>query len=133
MPVKFRQQLGKTPVMTRGLDGCLFMFADSEWTVFLGDMQSAPFTKKTNREFVRLMANDAAELELDAQGRVLIPEFLKTQAGIDKNVVFAGSINKVEIWDQEKYHAYLDGVSERAEEIAERFELSPVQKEQEDA
>ncbi|HZZ99027.1 MAG TPA: division/cell wall cluster transcriptional repressor MraZ [Candidatus Saccharimonadia bacterium] len=123
VPVSFRQQLGKTPVVTRGLDGCLFLFAQEEWQVFIGNIEGAPFTKKTNRDLTRLMANEAAELELDAQGRVLIPEFLKTYAKLNKQVVFAGSINKVEVWDQEQYHAYLESVEGRAEEIAEQFDL----------
>jgi len=122
VPVKFREQLGNAPVLTRGLDGSLFLFSSSSWREFTGDIQQASVTKKIHRDFLRLMTNDATELEYDKQGRVLIPEYLREYAKLSKDVVFAGSLSRVELWSRDAYHEYIDSLENKAEEIAEQFE-----------
>lgn len=123
LPVKFRTQLGKKPVMTRGLDGCLFIFSQAEWSDFSQGIEETTITKKTHRDFARLMANEATELEIDAQGRALVPEHLRKLAKLSKHVVFAGSVNRVELWDRAMYHEYAEGLEKKAEDIAESIEL----------
>src|SRR3989338_7168429 len=123
LPVKFRTQLGKKPIMTRGLDGCLFIFSQAEWMDFSQGIEETTITKKTHRDFARLMANEATELEIDAQGSALVPEHLRALAKLSKNVVFAGSVNRVELWDRAMYHEYAEGLEKKAEDIAESIEL----------
>lgn len=125
VPVKFREKLGDHPVVTRGLDGCLFLFSQEDWTAFSSSLKKAKFTKKVHRDFIRYMTNDASELAFDAQGRVLLPEFLRESAKIAKDTVFAGSSDHVEVWDRETYHTYLDALTERAEDVAEQFDDLP--------
>ncbi len=129
VPVRFRELLGDHPVMTRGLDGCLFIFSQKEWVTFAGSLEHASFTKRVARDFIRLMTNDAQELTFDDQGRVLIPEFLRESMNLSKDIVFAGSSDHVELWDRDTYHAYVDGLLKRAEEVSEQFEIAPTKEE----
>jgi len=122
VPVRFREQLGNSPVLTRGLDGSLFLFSQQSWEEFSGGIQSASLTKKIHRDFLRLMTNDAVEVEYDKQGRILVPDYLLDYGELEREVVFAGSLNRVEIWNREKYHSYIESLEENAEDIAEKFE-----------
>ena len=123
IPISFRKGLGKDPVITRGLDGCLFLFKQEEWQHFTMSINKTSFTKKAHRDFTRLMLNDASTLEFDAQGRALVPEYLRESSQLKKNVVFAGSGNRVELWDRETYHQYLEKLEARAEDVAEAFDV----------
>jgi MraZ protein len=83
-------------------------------------LQNKAFTKRANRDFIRLMTNEAQEVEVDPNGRIQIPEYLRATAQLTKNVVIVGSFERIEIWDVEKYHTYIDQISKNAEEIAEQ-------------
>ena len=124
IPIVFRKGLGKDPVITRGLDGCLFLFKQEEWQHFTMSVNKTSFTKKAHRDFTRLMLNDASMLQFDAQGRGLIPEYLRATAQLKKNVVFAGSGNRVELWDRDTYHRYVEALEARAEDVSEAFEVN---------
>lgn len=130
VPARFRETLGDHPVITRGLDGCLFLFSQKDWGVFSSSLEHATLTKRVHRDFIRLMTNDAQELTIDDQGRVLLPEFLRTLIHISKDVVFAGSSDHVELWDRDTYHAYVESLSSRAEEVAEQFSMLPLNMEE---
>jgi len=119
LPKKFRDQVEEW-VITRGLDGGLFVFDKKQFNQEIAELAQSSFTKKTIRDFTRLMANEAAEAIPDKTGRILIPEYLLERADIRKEVVIVGSISRIEIWDREKYHQYLDEISAQAEEIAEK-------------
>lgn len=127
IPVRFRQLLGDHPVMTRGLDGCLFIFSQKEWVTFASSIEHASFTKRVHRDFVRLMTHDAEELEIDDQGRVLIPEFLRESMHLTKDIVFAGSSDHIELWDRDTYHSYVEELLKRAEDVSEQFDVSSEQ------
>ena len=122
VPAKFREKLGKNPILTRGLDGCLFLYSQQTWKSFIKTLEDSSVTKKTHRDFIRLMTNEAVELELDAQGRMLLPEALQQQANLTKNVVFAGSLDHIELWDRETYHSYMSNLEKNAETIAEHYD-----------
>lgn len=122
IPQALRSELGNTAVLTPGLDGCLFLFADTQWEAVAKDAQRLAMTKKSARDWVRYLANGAANVAFDRVGRILVPEHLRTLANLEKACVVVGSLNRVEIWDQEAYHTYFDTLAEQAENLAESLE-----------
>ncbi len=118
LPKDFRQ-LETDWVITRGLDGGLFLFRAENFKQELTQLADKTFTKKKHRDFIRLMANDAKLIQTDRNGRVSLPEYLIEAAGLKKSLVIVGSYSRVEIWGREQYHQYLDQLEANAEEIAE--------------
>jgi MraZ protein len=118
LPKKFRDQ-ERLWVVTRGLDGGLFLFPKATFEAELEKLANFTITKKAHRDLVRYLTNDAEEIEADKAGRVLLPEYLRATAQLAKNIVVVGSFRRIEIWDVEKYHQYLETLGEHAEEIAE--------------
>ncbi len=119
VPVKLRETLGESFVITKGLDGCLWMFDMSEWEKIEEQIRNMPFTLKEARLLSRFILAGAYDCEPDKQGRMLIPPQLRDYADIKKDVVFAGVGNKVEVWSKEKYE---DASSfENMDEIAEKL------------
>ncbi|CAN5300718.1 division/cell wall cluster transcriptional repressor MraZ [soil metagenome] len=119
LPKKFRDESSEW-IITRGLDGGLFLFFKNTFIAEMEKLQTRTFTKQANRDFVRLMTNEAQEVEVDQNGRIQIPEYLRAAAQLTKDVVIIGSFQRVEIWDVLKYHTYIDQITQRAEEIAEQ-------------
>ncbi len=103
IPSKFREELGDEFVVTKGLDGCLFVYAPSEWTLLEEKLKALPLTNKDARAFVRFMLAGAAQVEPDKQGRILLPQVLRTFAGLDKDVVLIGVASRIEIWNKDKW------------------------------
>ena len=126
LPAEFRKMLGKKITVTKGLDGCLFVFDEREWGKKLDEVARLEFTKKAHRDFVRLLTNDAESIELDAHGRVLISSHLKEQAKLQRDLVIVGSLDRVEVWDQSAYHKYLADIEENAEKIAEGIQVEKI-------
>lgn len=122
LPAKFRA-VSKRWIVTRGLDGCLFLLQESNFAKELEKIAQSSFTKKANRDLVRLMTNEAKELETDENGRVNLPDYLIDFAHLQKNLVVVGSLDHLEIWDQETYHKYIEQIEAQAETIAEKIEL----------
>ncbi|PIY80133.1 MAG: division/cell wall cluster transcriptional repressor MraZ [Candidatus Pacebacteria bacterium CG_4_10_14_0_8_um_filter_42_14] len=121
LPKKIREQ-ADTWVITRGLDGGLFLYPQSSYESEISKLEFASVTKKTNRDLVRLFSNEAVEVSPDKQGRIALPEYLIAFASLTKDVVVVGSISKVEIWDMKRYHTYAGGLETQAEEIAEKYD-----------
>lgn len=103
VPVKFREALGDEFVVTQGLDGCLFVFPNSEWKNFEEKLKSLPMSNKDARKFVRFFLAGAALVEIDKQGRILIPPVLRQFAALEKDVVVVGVGSRVEIWDKNRW------------------------------
>ena len=103
IPLKFREQLGEECIVTRGLDGCLFVFPVNEWEAYEQKLKKLPTTDKNARSFVRFLTAGAASCEFDKQGRILIPATLRKFAGIEKDVVLAGLLSRIEIWSEERW------------------------------
>ncbi|MCH5248984.1 MAG: division/cell wall cluster transcriptional repressor MraZ [Lachnospiraceae bacterium] len=121
VPSKFRDLLGDTFVVTKGLDGCLFVFDNNEWNVFEEKLKSLPLTNKDARKFVRFFLAGAAEAEVDKQGRILIPNVLREFAGLSKDVVLIGVASRIEIWSKERFEEIetYDDMDDIAEHMAE--------------
>ena len=105
IPAKFREVLGDEFVVTKGMDGCLFVFDNSEWQVFAEKLRSLPMIDKEVRQFTRFFLAGAASVEVDKQGRILLPAHLREFAGLEKDVVLVGVGSRVEIWSKDKWEA----------------------------
>lgn len=121
IPKKFRVELQKGLIITRGLDNCLFVFPDTEWQKLADQLKKLPLTQANARAFVRLMFAGASEEELDKQGRMIIPQFLRDYAAIEKNVIVAGLMNRVEIWAEGKWNAYKQSAEKKHTDLAEQL------------
>lgn len=121
IPSKFRDQLGGQFVVTKGLDGCLFVYSNEEWQRIEEKFREIPLTTKDARKFSRFFFAGAADCEVDKQGRILIPSNLREYAGIDKDVVSVGVLSRVEIWSKERWldSGNYDDMDEIAEHMAE--------------
>lgn len=123
MPSKLRDDMGEKFVITKGLDGCLFGFSQSEWENFETKLKALPLTNKNARDFVRFFLSGAMECELDKQGRFLIPNNLRIVAGLEKEVVTVGVGTRIEIWNKEKWTIYNSEENISADDIAENMEM----------
>ena len=121
IPVKFRKELGGKAVLTRGLDGCLFIFPMREWQKLTDKLSQLPMGQGSARGFSRLMLAGAVEADLDPLGRILVPDYLKNYAGLKQKVVIAGVYNRLEIWDEEKWATYKNEVEKNTDMIAEKL------------
>lgn len=117
VPKAFRTELTPGSVITKGLDGCLFIFTSESWNKLVEKLQSLPLTSKPARGFLRLLTYNATPLDTDKLGRTHLSQNLIDLAGIKKDVVFAGALSRVEIWDKSTYHAYVDGLNSQESEL----------------
>lgn len=121
MPSKFRATLAEGVVVTRGLDRSLFVYPKSEWETLAVKLAGLPLGQADTRAFARLMLAGAMESELDKSGRILVPEYLRTYAGLAKDVVIAGLYNRLEVWDEATWKTYAHATEEQGNAIAERL------------
>lgn len=121
VPSKFRADLKNKVVVTRGLDKCLFIYPLKVWAELAGKLGTLPVGESATRSFIRLMLAGAVDVEVDKQGRILIPDFLKNYAGLNKNVIVAGIYNRLEIWDEKKWQEYKQKAEKNTDEIAEQL------------
>lgn len=121
LPSKFRKELGGKIVVTRGLDKCLFVYPAKVWKELAEKLGTLPMGESTTRSFVRLMLAGAIESDIDSQGRILLPEYLKEYAGLGRSVTVAGLFNRLEIWDEKKWKIYKTGAEKNTDEIAEQL------------
>ncbi|OPJ63244.1 division/cell wall cluster transcriptional repressor MraZ [Clostridium oryzae] len=123
IPSKFREQLGSTFVVTKGLDGCLYVYPMEEWKVLEEKLKKLPLTSKDARAFVRFFFSGANEIEVDKQGRALIPQNLLEYAQIKKEIVSIGVSTRIEIWSKSRWDEYnssnidFDGIAEKMSEL----------------
>jgi mraZ protein len=121
VPSKFREQLGNEFVVTKGLDGCLFVYPNEEWKNIEEKFRNIPLTTKDARKFSRFFFAGAASCEVDKQGRILLPQVLREFADLSKDVVLVGVLSRIEIWSKERWqdtNSYED-MDEVAEHMAE--------------
>lgn len=121
IPAKFREELGHSFVVTRGLDNCLFVYPAPEWSQLEQKLKTLPFTRSDARAFTRFFFSGATEVELDKQGRVNVPGNLRQYAKLEKECVVLGVSNRVEIWSKRIWEDYFAQSEESFNEIAEKI------------
>lgn len=119
IPAKYRELLSEGVVVTRGLDHCLFLYSRTEWEKIAKRLSELPISQKSSRAFSRLMLAGAWDAELDSQGRVIIPQYLRDYASVSKHVIVAGLYNRVEIWQEDAWQEYKQKTEAHSDEIAE--------------
>jgi MraZ protein len=121
IPAKFRDALGSSFVITRGLDNCLFVYPNEEWATMESKLKALPLMKSDARAFTRFFLSGATECELDKQGRANLPANLREHAQLTQQAVVIGVSNRVEIWSKERWDAYAKQSEESFDEIAEKL------------
>ena len=121
IPSKFRDELGKKFIVTRGIEECLFVYSLDEWNKMVDDLKSLPFTRKDARTFTRMFLSGATECELDNNGRINIPSPLINYAVLEKECVVIGVNDRLEIWSNQKYEDFFNTNINRFDEIAENL------------
>lgn len=121
VPTKFRATLKGKAVVTRGLDQSLFLYPQAEWKIMAEKLASLPISTANTRAFSRLMLAGAMECDIDKQGRIILPGYLKEFAGVVKRVVFAGLYNRIEIWSEERWKTYKAETEKESTAIAEQL------------
>ena len=127
IPSKFRDEIGKEFIVTRGLDGCLFIYSKSQWEKIVSKLQTLPFTKKDARTFNRFFLSSATVCEFDRQGRINIPSNLINYANIQKECTIIGVNDRLEVWASDKFATLIEentaAIDEVAENLFEGFEI----------
>jgi len=121
LPSKWRKELGKKLVVTRGLDNCLFIYPEIGWRKITEKISELPLGQADTRGFNRFFLSGAVEVEVDGVGRILVPDFLKDFARLSEKVVLAGIHNRVEIWDEKKWSEYKRKIEGQADALAEKL------------
>lgn len=119
IPVKFRHLFSEGAVVTRGLDSCLFLYPHKEWQTLAEKLATLPLAQANTRAFARLMLAGAMEVDLDKQGRLMIPEYLRSYASLKKNIVITGLFNRLELWSADNWDSYRQGTEQNSGAIAE--------------
>lgn len=123
IPSKFRADLVSGAVVTKGLDGCLFIYTPDQWNKLTERIDTLPLTAEKARAFSRHLLAGAMELELDKQGRVVLPSYLREFAQIASSVVVAGVSSRLEVWGEQAWNAYQSKNETEVNEIAEGLML----------
>ncbi len=121
LPAKFRKELGKKIIITRGLGRCLYIYSEKAWTKIAEKFGSLSVAQSDSRRFNRFMLSGAAEVDVDSAGRILVPEFLATYAKLSSKVVLAGLYDRLEVWDQEVWLEDRNETEQKANALAEKL------------
>lgn len=119
IPTKFRSVLSEGAVITRGIDGCLFLYPQKQWNELADKLSKLPLSQSNARSFARVMLAGAMDVKIDSLGRILIPDYLKEYAKLNKSVVIAGLYDRIEIWDEEGWKKYGQTTNTQVESMAE--------------
>ena len=113
--------MGEGAVITRGLDNCLFVFPSEAWQKLAERLGNMPIVQQDSRSFARLLLSGAMEVDFDSLGRILIPEYLKRYAGLQKTAVVAGLYTRLEVWDEDRWEQYKSNLEKNSDSIAEKL------------
>lgn len=120
LPSKFRKEVGKTAIVTRGLDNCLFLYTPTEWKKIAEELGTG-WKRSDERGIHRFIYGGAQEVSVDSVGRILIPDHLRKFASLKTKVIFAGVHNRIEIWDERTWNEYTKQIEKKAEELSEKM------------
>lgn len=121
IPARLRKELGEKAILTKGFDGCLFLYPAAEFEKLTEKLSQLPEGKEGVRSIRRTMLAGAVEVETDQLGRILVPDYLKSYAGLTQRVVIAGVYNRLEIWDQGRWTSYKAEAEKNTDMIAEKL------------
>lgn len=121
LPAKFRKEVGKKVVITRGLDACLFLFPQKSWDKIADKLSSLPFGQADTRGMSRFILAGAVDTEVDNAGRILVPDYLKDFADLKSRVVLAGVSDRIEIWNEKTWEEYKHRIEKGADQMAEKL------------
>ena len=122
VPVRFRTRLAQGATLARWLDKCLGLFPHDEWEELAAKLRGLPLTNPNAREFARFMSSGAVEVELDKQGRILVPGYLREYAGLSEGeVIVVGALNRLEIWAPAAWLPYRSKIEDEPEALAEHL------------
>lgn len=121
LPSKFRKDLGKKIILTKGLDSCLFVYSPKEWKRFSEKLGELSMGQSDTRAFSRRFLGGAVEVDVDSAGRILIPDFLKDIAHLKTKVMVVGVGNRVELWDEKRWSTYQQELEKNADRVAEKL------------
>ena len=121
IPTKFREEIGDTFVIARGIEKCIYAYSNAEWEKLVAKLNTLPFTKKDARTFTRSFFSGAAVCEFDKSGRINITSPLVSYAGLTKECVIIGVNDRLEIWSEDAFNEFLNTNSEKLEDIAENL------------
>lgn len=121
LPSKFRKELGKKIILTKGLDSCLFVYSPKEWKKFSDKIGELSMGQGDTRAFARRFLGGAVEVDVDSAGRILIPDFLKDLAHLQTKVMVVGVGNRVELWDEKRWNVYQRVLEKNADAVAEKL------------
>jgi MraZ protein len=124
LPKKFRDAIGQSAIMTRGYEGCLVIVGQGQWQKLIADVQDGSFLDISARESARFLFGGASEIEMDTQGRFVVPSSLYDYAGLNNEVVFVGLGSWVEVWSQERWQQQLQQLADNGAAIAQRLVAS---------
>lgn len=119
IPAKFRGNLKKGAVVTKGLDGCLFLYMPDEWSKLVAKLTQMPISQGNARAFARLMLAGAMAVDVDSQGRINLPKYLIQYAGLRGISIIAGLMNRLEVWNEKKWEEYKKKTEKESEKLAE--------------
>lgn len=126
IPKNYREELGESFIVTRGLENCLFVYAMSEWNKIVEKLKKLPFTKKDARNFTRFFLSGATVVELDKQGRINIASPLMDYASLEKDCVVVGVNDRIEIWSKDKWENFFQENQDNLSDIAENLFVSDI-------
>ncbi len=121
LPIKFRKEVGKKVVLTHGLDNCLFLYSLKEWEKISEKLANMSMGQSDTRGFNRFMLAGATEVDVDAVGRMLVPEHLKQFATLDGKAVVTGVHNRIELWNEARWTEYKKKIVAGADALAEKL------------
>lgn len=119
LPAKFRKEVGKKVVITRGLDSCLFVYPTKSWEAIADKLSSLPIGGADTRGMSRFLLSGAVESDVDGAGRILVPDFLKDFADLKSRVVLAGVSDRIEIWNEKAWEEYKRRIEKGADQMAQ--------------
>lgn len=121
LPAKFRGELGDKVVITKGVEDCLVVYTEKEWEIMSGKLANLPISAPEARSFARVMLAGAMEVVLDKLGRILVPDYLKNYAGLNKDVIICGLSNRLEVWDAQKWNTYTKQAEQGVADIVSKL------------
>ncbi|MCC6405200.1 MAG: division/cell wall cluster transcriptional repressor MraZ [Candidatus Yanofskybacteria bacterium] len=121
IPAKFRKELGAGAVLTRGLDGCLWLFPRTQWEALAQRIAGLPMAQSDSRSFARLLLSGASEVQFDSLGRILVPDYLKQYASLSREVVVTGVHTRLELWDRSAWEKYKAKLEKNGDAIAQKL------------